>query len=116
MTLTSAGGRVEPVPGGAPVRVPRVLGHRDTNSTACPGSALYAQLADLRARVATGEPLPGFATLTSAGALAPRRTTYGRSVARERHARPPTRAQPLAGLPVRLQVLRGGALAHAHGR
>ena len=56
-------------PAGRRVRVPRVLGHRDTNSTACPGSALYAQLDDLRARVATGEPLPGVPTFLTSAAL-----------------------------------------------
>jgi hypothetical protein len=32
----------------------RISGHRDANSTACPGDALYAQLPDLRRRVAAG--------------------------------------------------------------
>ena len=65
-TLVSAGGATSRYPAGRRVRVPRVLGHRDTNSTACPGSALYYQLDDLRARVATGEALPGVATFLSA--------------------------------------------------
>ena len=69
-TLVSAGGATSRYPGGQRVRVPRVLGHRDTNSTACPGSALYSQLDDLRARVSTGEALPGVATFLSAVALA----------------------------------------------
>ena len=32
----------------------RISGHRDANATACPGDALYAQLPDLRRRVASG--------------------------------------------------------------
>ena len=32
----------------------RISGHRDANSTSCPGDALYAQLPDLRRRVAAG--------------------------------------------------------------
>ena len=58
-TLVSAGGATSRYPAGRRVRVPRMLGHRDTNSTACPGSALYYQLDDLRARVATGERAAG---------------------------------------------------------
>jgi N-acetylmuramoyl-L-alanine amidase len=41
----------------------RISGHRDANSTACPGDALYAQLPELRRRVAAG------------GALGPRGLT-----------------------------------------
>jgi hypothetical protein len=49
--MRSAGGGTNRYPAGASVRVQRVLGHRDTNATECPGTALYDQLADLRARV-----------------------------------------------------------------
>jgi hypothetical protein len=105
VTLTSAGGESSRYAAGHRVRVPRVLGHRDTNSTACPGSALYAQLPDLRARVATGAPLPGFPTLTTA-ALSAGRTTYGGRVGVAGTVASDA-GQPLAGLPVRLQVLRG---------
>ena len=44
-TLMSAGRLDQPLSRrGAQVRVPRVIGHRDTGATACPGNALYAQL------------------------------------------------------------------------
>ena len=33
---------------GETITVDRVIGHRDTNSTECPGAALYAQLTELR--------------------------------------------------------------------
>ena len=51
-------GRVgEPLPGGQRgSRVERVLGHRDTGKTACPGDALYDQLDEIRALVASGTP------------------------------------------------------------
>jgi hypothetical protein len=49
--MKSAGGGTNRYPAGASVRVQRVLGHRDTNATECPGATLYGQLADLRARV-----------------------------------------------------------------
>ena len=32
-----------------------MIGHRDTDRTACPGDALYAQLDELRALVASGD-------------------------------------------------------------
>jgi hypothetical protein len=49
--MKSAGGATNRYATGASVRVPRVLGHRDTNATECPGNALYAQLDDLRTLV-----------------------------------------------------------------
>jgi hypothetical protein len=39
----------------------RISGHRDANSTDCPGDALYAQLPELRRRVASGDFGPGSA-------------------------------------------------------
>jgi hypothetical protein len=49
--MKSAGGATNKYAAGTSVRVPRVLGHRDTNATECPGNALYAQLDDLRSLV-----------------------------------------------------------------
>jgi hypothetical protein len=54
VTLTSAGGSASRYGAGARVTLERVLGHRDTGRTACPGGLLYAQLDELRAMVATG--------------------------------------------------------------
>jgi hypothetical protein len=105
VTLTSAGGESSRYAAGRRVTVPRVLGHRDTNSTACPGSALYAQLDDLRARVATGVPLPGLPTIASAE-LSTARTAYGGRVAVSGTLTSEL-GQALTGLPVKLQVLRG---------
>jgi hypothetical protein len=87
------------------VRVPRVLGHRDTNSTACPGSALYYQLDDLRSRVATGEPLPGVATFLTASLSSPS-IRWGGSATMSGTLTDASLA-PLAGRPVRVEVLRG---------
>jgi hypothetical protein len=75
VTLVSAGGSTNRYPAGARVTVERVLGHRDTNQTACPGEALYAQLADLRAMVESGAPLAGTATRLKVR-LAPARVPY----------------------------------------
>jgi hypothetical protein len=105
-TLVSAGGATSRFPAGRSVRVPRVLGHRDTNLTSCPGDALYAQLEDLRARVAGGTPLPGAPTALTA-ALSAARTAYGTPVTVS-GTLGSALGVPLAGLPVRLEALRGG--------
>jgi hypothetical protein len=69
-TLISAGGGSSRYPAGARVSVDRVLGHRTTNSTACPGSALFAQLPQLRSMVAGASPASGAPTfITSAMAM-----------------------------------------------
>jgi N-acetylmuramoyl-L-alanine amidase len=103
VTLTSNGGDTNRYPAGAKVTVPRVLGHRDTNATACPGSALYAQLPDLRNRVGNLGPLAAGATRLTAVLDSPR-TTYGKRV--------PFRGLlmgaggPLGGQPVQIQTLK----------
>ena len=56
VTVTSAGGSTNRYPAGTPVTFNRISGHRDGNSTACPGSALYAQLPELRRRVGNQQP------------------------------------------------------------
>ena len=58
VTLTSAGGSASRYGAGARVTVERVIGHRDTGRTACPGALLYAQLDELRAMVASGAGAP----------------------------------------------------------
>ena len=49
--VTSAGGASNRFGRGQEVTLERISGHRDGNSTSCPGEALYAQLPNLRARV-----------------------------------------------------------------
>jgi hypothetical protein len=68
VTLTSAGGSLTRYAAGARVTLKRVIGHRDTGRTSCPGSALYAQLPELRNVVGTGTllPVPTFGTRLSA--------------------------------------------------
>jgi len=79
--MTSAGGGTNRYAAGTSVRVPRVLGHRDTNATECPGTALYSQLADLRALVGGVTP-QGTATSVAAQLDAPHSTIdYGDSAA-----------------------------------
>jgi hypothetical protein len=52
VTVTSDGGVFTPFRKGTKVTLNRIAGHRDADSTVCPGNALYAQLPGLRTRVA----------------------------------------------------------------
>ncbi len=77
--MKSAGGGTNRYAAGTSVRVPRVLGHRDTNATECPGGALYDQLDDLRSLVGGVTP-QGTATSVAAQLDASRSTIdYGDS-------------------------------------
>ena|GEM_PF-1022837 len=73
--MVSAGGATNRYPSGTTVRVPRILGHRDTNSTECPGDVLYAQIDDLRAMAGSIAP-QGTATRVEAS-LKPGTLDYG---------------------------------------
>ncbi|MGZ8634192.1 MAG: N-acetylmuramoyl-L-alanine amidase [Solirubrobacteraceae bacterium] len=52
VTVISGGGPSNRYPSGTPVTLERICGHRDGDSTSCPGDVLYGQIADLRARSA----------------------------------------------------------------
>jgi hypothetical protein len=52
LTIISGGGSLNRYPSGTPVAMQRISGHRDGDSTECPGNALYAQLPELRRRAA----------------------------------------------------------------
>ncbi len=77
VTLTSAGGSATKYPAGARVTLERVIGHRDTGRTACPGEALYAQLDELRTLVETGQPLSTLPTATVSATIADSNIAYG---------------------------------------
>ncbi|MFL5910681.1 MAG: N-acetylmuramoyl-L-alanine amidase [Gaiellaceae bacterium] len=55
-TLTSAGGSDNRFKAGRQVTFQRIAGHRDADSTDCPGDALYAQLPELRQMVGSYGP------------------------------------------------------------
>ena len=111
-TLKSAGGDTNRYPSGRVVTVDRVIGHRDTNSTECPGNALYAQLTDLRARVGDLSPAPVLkpppsrARTAVAAGLAPRLVRYGRRTRVSGMLRR-TGGKRLSSKPLEVQVLRG---------
>ena len=75
-TLVSAGGSSNRYPSGQTVRLQRVIGHRDTGATSCPGDALYAQLPELRRMVGVLGP-GGVATRLLAGLTTRRSVLYG---------------------------------------
>jgi hypothetical protein len=52
LTIISGGGSLNRYSSGTPVAMQRISGHRDGDSTECPGNALYAQLPELRRRAA----------------------------------------------------------------
>lgn len=52
LTSRATPGSSAKYPGGTKVTVPVILGHRDTNSTACPGRYLYPKLSSMRTNVA----------------------------------------------------------------
>ena len=76
VTVTSAGGEANRYPKGTAVTLERISGHRDGNNTTCPGDALYAQLADLRARAARIAAPVSAITVR----VAPTRSRYGTPV------------------------------------
>ncbi|HMJ36821.1 MAG TPA: N-acetylmuramoyl-L-alanine amidase [Baekduia sp.] len=56
VVLTSGGGSLNRYKSGTAVTLERICGHRDGDATACPGTALYDQLPDLRRRAAAIAP------------------------------------------------------------
>jgi hypothetical protein len=102
VTLTSGGGPESRYAAGAHVTVDRVLGHRDTGKTACPGDELYAQLGDIRALVASGEAFPSSSARVSA-TLADYTADYRETVPISGALLGPD-GSPLAGQAVEVQV------------
>jgi len=102
VTVTSAGGSESRYSAGTQVTLERVIGHRDTGKTACPGDALYDQLDEIRALVEAGTPFTTFAARVTA-ALADQRVDYGALVPVNGALVGPD-GNPLAGQVVEVQV------------
>ena len=102
VTVTSAGGSASRYPAGAQVTLERVIGHRDTGKTSCPGDALYDQLDEIRALVEGGAPFATFSARVTA-ALADQRVDYGELVPVNGSLVGPD-GGPLAGQVVEVQV------------
>ncbi len=80
VTLTSTGGSASRYGAGRKVTLDRVIGHRDTGRTACPGELLYAQLDDLRTMVATGVGVVPTSTARLSASLADYSIDFGQPV------------------------------------
>jgi N-acetylmuramoyl-L-alanine amidase len=110
VTLTSGGGSSNRYPAGRTVTYERISGHRDGNSTACPGEQLYLQLPRLRDMAAGRAPAvigPGPAVgAASTLTLAAQRTalSFPEPVRVGGRLADPSGAG-LAGVRVRIQVL-----------
>ena len=102
-------------PGNARVTLPTVAGHRDADTTDCPGNALYGQLPALRHRAAAlaGRPL----RLTLAAVGAPRRVPASAPPATAPlGATPPATTPPVTPSPPELSQQVEGALTYLDGR
>jgi hypothetical protein len=109
--VSSAGGNTNRYPAGTVVTMKRISGHRDANNTECPGSALYAQLPELRRLVgdvppATDDPAPVKSSTrfqlsaTPAVLEVPQASRVGGVLAT-------TAGDPVTGARVKVQALRG---------
>jgi hypothetical protein len=101
--LTSAGGSSARYPYGDRRRFPKVMGHRDTGVTACPGDQLYFQLPELRERIGERPPSGGEVDLN---ALLPELVTYTPEGFTFGGELLDGNAVPIAGATVELQRLR----------
>jgi N-acetylmuramoyl-L-alanine amidase len=61
--VNPAGAVYSRFPANAPVSLPRIAGHRDADTTDCPGDALYRELDTIRSNVLRLAPRPTLATL-----------------------------------------------------
>jgi N-acetylmuramoyl-L-alanine amidase-like protein len=102
VSLVSAGGETSRYAAGRRVTVQRVLGHRDTNATTCPGAAFYAQLPELRGLVGTLGPVIAARTRLTA-ALADPTATYRARVAIGGSLMSPE-GLPMANQPIEVQT------------
>ena len=110
-SIRSAGGSQSRFPSGRIARIPTVSGHRDVGSTECPGTALYAQLPELRQLVLqapAGVPMvPGPTTPIPVGAIsleAPARTVTAGEGAQVGGRVTTNDGSPVPGAEIRVQV------------
>src|SRR3954454_4047165 len=104
VTLTSGGGSLNRYKSGTPVTLNRISGHRDGDSTSCPGDALYAQLPDLRTRVGNVQPTQAAqsrtlfdVSLTPGAVVYPQQATVSGALQQ-------VNGDPVAGVPIDVQA------------
>jgi uncharacterized protein with LGFP repeats len=93
--VNPAGARYSRFPANARVALPRVAGHRDADSTECPGNALYGELPAIRSAVHKLAPRPSVLTLALVAAQAEGRVPPSTPAA---EGAPQPSAQQLAGV------------------
>jgi hypothetical protein len=95
------------------VSLPRIAGHRDADTTDCPGDALYAQLPASRARVQRLAPSPVRLTLALASVPVPAPATAPTEVGSSAPSTPPS--TPGSSTPAATPAPGGGAPMPAAG-
>lgn len=100
-TVVSGGGSLSRFRAGTEVTLPRICGHRDVGSTACPGDRLHVRLPELRARTQGIAGVPVVRPEVSLGAIAAR-VRYGESVRFEGSVLAPDKT-PQPGVAVRIE-------------
>ena len=101
--LTSAGGESARYPYGYTRAFQKVLGHRDTGRTACPGDQLYYQLSELRERIGERRPTGAKVRMT---ALLPELVSYSHDGVTFEGVLTDTQGAAVPGVTVELQRLR----------
>lgn len=106
--VNPAGAAYSRFPGGAHVWLPHIAGHRDADSTDCPGDALYHELAAIRRAVHRLAPLPARGTLALAAPSSP-----GAPAPASQPPTAPATPAPAPTLSGRLALLDGRPIAGA---
>ena len=98
--VNPAGASYSRFPANARVPLPRIAGHRDADSTDCPGNVLYGELPAIRTRVQRLAPNPTRATLALAGHRS--RAEHADHTGNDQRRRAPAVPQPASsrGFPV----------------
>jgi uncharacterized protein with LGFP repeats len=109
-TVVSNGGSGSKYAAGQEAVLDRISGHRDVNNTDCPGGALYAQLPELRQRVA-GAAVPERPAATVTMERPPRRLAKGTLI--KVHG---TIGPPKQSLSILLEKKKKGVWARWYGR
>lgn len=102
VTLVSGGGSLNRYSAGTEVTMNRVSGHRDGDSTECPGNALYAQLPDLRNRVGNVQPNQSRSKFLDVSISPPRLVYPAQATVSGRLLQ--ITGEPIAGAPVDVQA------------
>lgn len=109
--VNPAGAIYSRFPANARVSLPRIAGHRDGDTTDCPGNALYGELPRIRPDVGRLAPMPALATLTlSAAATSEQGGPVATTAPAGSETTPPAAANALAGS---LALLNGTPIAGA---